>query len=180
MLWLQVYDNDKYGRWLVEFWLEISCLQEENPQHMRDDLFAQSMMGKPYSWLPLDLWIEMTMNKGSKMNAGWLRILKNEQMLFSHVWNANLINRIRVCLQVIANIEETSRCHAENSTSRLRIDEQAVQDLSSCINEFDCDPFDLTKPTLRSLQSGMIASEELVKDFEIAHDDGEALVKKIL
>ena len=26
--WLQVYDNDKYGRWLVEFWLEISCLPE--------------------------------------------------------------------------------------------------------------------------------------------------------
>ena len=65
-------------------------------------------------------------------------------MLLSHVRNANLINRIRVCLHVIANMEETSRCHAENSTSRLRIDEQAVQDLSSCINEFDCDPFDLT------------------------------------
>ena len=75
-------------------------------------------------------------------------------------------------------MEETSSCHAENSTSRLRIDEQAMQDLSSCINEFDCDPFDLTKPTLRSLQSGMIASEELVEDFETAHDDGEALVKK--
>ena len=31
MPWLQVYDNDKYGRWLVEFSLEISCLQEERP-----------------------------------------------------------------------------------------------------------------------------------------------------
>ena len=78
MPWLQVYDNDKYGRWLVEFWLEISCLQEEKAQHMRDDLFAQSMTSKPYSCLPLDLWIEMTMNKGSKMKAGWLRILINE------------------------------------------------------------------------------------------------------
>ena len=75
-------------------------------------------------------------------------------------------------------MEGTSRCHDENSTSRLRIDEQAVQDLSSCINEFDCGPFDHTIQTLRSLQSGMIASEELVKDFETAHDDGEAPVKK--
>ena len=91
MLWLQVYDNDKYGRWLVEFWLKISCLQEEKAQHMRDGLFAQSMMGKPYSCLPLDLWIEMTMNKGSKMKVDWLRILRSEQMLFSHVRNANLI-----------------------------------------------------------------------------------------
>ena len=178
MPWLQVYDNDKYGRWLVEFWLEINCLQEEKAQHMPDGLFAQSMLGKPYSCLPLDLWIEMTMNKGSKMKAGWLRILKNEQMLLSHVRNANLINRIRVCLHVIANMEETSRCHAKNSTSRLMINEQAVKDLSSCINEFDCDSFDLTKPTLRSLQSEMIASEELVKDFKTANDHGEALVKK--
>ena len=101
---------------------------------MRDGLFAQSVKGKPYSCLPLGLWIEMTMNKGSQMKAGWLRILKNEQMLLSQVRNANLINRIRVCLHVIANMEEISRCHAENSTSRLRIDEQAAQDLSSCIN----------------------------------------------
>ena len=55
-----------------------------------------------------------------------------------------------------------------------------MQDLSSCINEFNCDPFDLTKPTLKSLQSGMIASEELVKDFETAHDDGEGHVKNSL
>ena len=55
-----------------------------------------------------------------------------------------------------------------------------MQDLSGCINEFDCDPFDLTKPTLKFLQSGMIASEELVKDFETAHDDGEGLVKNSL
>ena len=133
MLWLQVYYNDKYGRWLVEFWLKISCLQEGKAQHVCDGLFAQSMMGKPYSCLPLDLWIEMTMNTGSKMKTDWLRILKNEEMLLSHVHNANLINRIRVCLHVIANMEESSRCHAENSTSRLRTDEQAVQDLSSCI-----------------------------------------------
>ena len=153
-------------------------MQEEKAQHMHDGLLTLSMTGKPYSCLPLDLWIEMTMKKGSKMKAGWLRTLKNEQMLLSHVWNANLINRIRVCLHVTANMEETSRCHAENSTSRLRIGEQAVQDLSSCINEFDCDPFDLTKLTLGSLQSGMIASEQHVKDFKTAHDDGEALVKK--
>ena len=47
-----------------------NCWQEEKAQHMPDGLFAQSMIGKPYPCLPLDLWIEMTMNKGSKMKAG--------------------------------------------------------------------------------------------------------------
>ena len=43
------------------------------------------------------------------MKAGWLRILRNEQIPLPHVQNANLINRIRVCLHVIASMEETSR-----------------------------------------------------------------------
>ena len=71
MPWLQVYDNGKYGRWLAEFWLEISCLQEEKPKHMRDGLFAQSMTGKQCSCIPLDLRIEMKMNKVVK-NESWL------------------------------------------------------------------------------------------------------------
>ena len=32
--WLQIYDNNKYGRWLTEFWLEISSLPEDKAQYM--------------------------------------------------------------------------------------------------------------------------------------------------
>ncbi|KAG0711388.1 hypothetical protein GWK47_020695 [Chionoecetes opilio] len=73
--WMQIYDNSKYGRWMVEYWLELSNLPEERTAYMRDGLLSQSVTGKPYSMscLPLDLWIEMTMNKGSKMKAGWLK-----------------------------------------------------------------------------------------------------------
>ena len=63
--WMQIYDNDKYGRWLVEFWLVISSLPDDQAKYMGEGVFAQSMTGNPYSCLPLDLWIEMTMNKGS-------------------------------------------------------------------------------------------------------------------
>ena len=80
--WVQIYDNNNnFGKWLVEFWLEISTLPDEINAYMKDGLFAQSMTGKPCTCLPLDLWIEMTMNKGSKMKAGWKSILKNETML---------------------------------------------------------------------------------------------------
>ena len=175
--WLRIYDNDKYSRWLVEFWLEMSSLTEEQEQYMRDGLFAQSMTGKPYSCLPLDLWIEMTMNKGSKMKAGWKRILKNEKMLLTHTRTVNSVNRVRSSLHALADLTESSKGHKENTTARLLLDERGVQDLDNCITEFDCDPFDLSKPVLRSLQSGMIAPDELVQDFDSAHDDGEALVQ---
>ena len=46
------------------------------------------------------------------------------------------------------------------------------------MTEFASDPFDLGNTTLRSLQSGQVASEELVKDFETAHTDGEKIVQE--
>ena len=62
--WIQVYDNNKYGKWLVEFWLEMSNLPDSKVEYLKGGLFAQSITGKPYTCLPLDLWIEVTMNKG--------------------------------------------------------------------------------------------------------------------
>ena len=151
MPWLQIYDNTKYGKWLPEFWLE--SMSEDKQLFMSDGLFSQSMTGKPYSCLPLDMWIEMTMNKGSKMKAGWSRFLKNEPMLLIHTRTINAINLVRASLHVIANLTSSPQCHSELSTTRLKVDEQAVQDLDSCITEFACDPFDLANPRLRSLQS---------------------------
>ena len=66
--WMQIYDHDKYGKWMLQFWLEISSLTQEQEEYMSQDLISQSMTGKPYSCLPHDLWVEMTMNKDSKMN----------------------------------------------------------------------------------------------------------------
>ena len=71
---IQIYNNDKYGQWLVEFWLEISSLPEDKERYLQSGLFAQSMTGQPYSCLLIDLWIEMTMSKVSKMKAAWLKI----------------------------------------------------------------------------------------------------------
>lgn len=64
--WMQIYDNSRYGRWMVEYWLELSNRPEERTAYMTDGLFFQSITGKPYFCLPLDLWIVMTMNRGFK------------------------------------------------------------------------------------------------------------------
>ena len=140
---------------------------------MSQGLFSQSMTGKPYSCLPLDLWIEMTMNEGSKMNLGWVNILKNEKLLFEH-HHEMLINRVRTSLHSLANKNDISsnQIHAENSGSRLQKDKEAVQDIDNCITEFKCDPFDVAQPL-----SGLITSEELVKGFKTAHEDGEKCVQ---
>ena len=56
---------------------------------------------------------------------------------------------------------------------RLRQNEQCVQDLIACMHEFDLFPFTPASPTLRTLESAMPASSQLVADFNSAHAAGE-------
>jgi serine/threonine protein kinase len=118
----------------------------------------------------------MTMNKGSKMKAGWLRILKNEKMLLSHTRNANNVNRVRASVHSDAALKLSSQCHSENTKKRLNSDEKAIHDKVKCLQECGSDPFDVNTQNLGTLHSGLLAPEELVNDFETAHSDGEKLV----
>ena len=139
------------------------------------------MTGKPYSAQPLDLWIECMMNKGSKMKAGWLSILKNSKQLLTDTRSPNNINRIRAATQTHTNDKsQVHRQHAECTPLRLRTDEQVVQDILSCFMEFDSNPFDPSSPNLRSLESGIEASRELIIDFNGAFTDGKANLYIIL
>ena len=76
--WMIAYDNSKYGRWLPDFWAMLTTLPLDHIKFLHTD-FTQSITGKPYSNMAWDMWIECTMNKGSKMKSGWLSILKNEK-----------------------------------------------------------------------------------------------------
>ncbi|KAL8563863.1 hypothetical protein ACOMHN_034242 [Nucella lapillus] len=76
-----------------------------------------------------DMWIECTMNKGSKMKSGWLSILQNEKQLLVHSRNVNNVARIRTAYNVMANQEHSKRLHEECGPKRMREDEQCVQDL---------------------------------------------------
>ena len=144
--WMQIYDNNNnYDKWLVEFWTEISTLAKVIDEHMAKDLLAQSFTGNPYSCLPLDMWIEMLMNNGSKIKADWKNILKNETMLLSHTRSANFINRISVSIHKLAGRKKANKhVHKENQAGRLKADKKGVHDLANCFVEFEYDPFDST------------------------------------
>ena len=171
--WMKIYDNNKYGKWLVEFWAEMSTLSPDMDAYMVNGLFSQSMTGNSYSCLPLDLWIEMTMNKGSKMKSGWKSILKNENMLLTHTLTANYVNRVRVSLHSFANMKKSASVHRENTTKRKNLDEKSTQDIDECLIEFDCDPFSQHETQLRTLHSGQLADPTLQNDFATASADGE-------
>ena len=60
--WMQIYDNNKYGRHLPDFTAVLDTLSVDQTAFMESAMFAQSMTGKPYSCVALDIWIESTMN----------------------------------------------------------------------------------------------------------------------
>ena len=179
--WLQIYDSDRYGRHLPDFCAMLDDLPADQETYFVNGIFAQSMTGKPYSCLALDIWIETTMNKGSKLKSGWIAILKNEKQLLSHTRNANNVNRLRTKIHNDANMKQRNKTpHVDCTPRQIELDEQAMQDILQCITEFDCNPFDDKDQTLRSLQSGLPASTSLVDDFSTAKADGAAKLETFL
>ena len=93
----------------------------------------------------------------------------------------NNINRVRRAVHHHANRKRKGKGrHADCSSSKMKKNEQAVQDISSCLSEFKCDPFDHTNQTLHSLQSGIPASDALAADLESAKEDGRSKVKEFM
>jgi len=90
MPWMVAYDNNWYGRWLPDFWAMLTYLSAEQIMFLHHTDFIQSITGNPYSIMPWDMWIECTMNKGSKMKSGWLSILQNEKQLLVHESTQNV------------------------------------------------------------------------------------------
>ena len=170
--WMVAYDNNKYGRCLPDFWAMLTALPAEQVAFLRSN-FSQSITGNPYSNMAWDMWIECTMNKGSKMKSGWLSILQNEKQLLVHSRNVNNVTRIRAAHNSLATRTKAKCKHTESGPKCMQEDEQCVHNLIACMDEFDSFPFNPASPTLRTLQSAMPASDELILDFKSAHSAGE-------
>ena len=155
--WMFAYQILHYSRYLSLYWSEINNL-DENTFLMRSGLFLASMSGRLFSALLHDQWIEMTMNKGSKMKAGWIGIMHNEEVLQVNTKVINNITKVKESLREVANIQKCQYSHIEHSPARM------IKDVK----------------TIHSLESGLLASEELVKEFDSANEKGEKQATKFL
>ena len=162
---LMAYDNHDYGRYLPDYWAMIYSLTDDQMTYFGDH-FAQSMTGLPYSHLTMDLWIETKMNLNSKLIQGWLHIIQNDKLFFSTTRNANNVARVKVAVTCTLKCKLRHKKHVDCKPARMKKDEQVIQDLQACITEFDANPFDESKPTLRTLQSGLIALSKLILDMK--------------
>ena len=81
---------------------------------------SQSITGNAYSSIPWDMWTKMTMNKGSKLKAGWLSILPKEKQLMTDIRNANNLDRIQAAVHNQVNRMQLSQTHTKCAPTRMR------------------------------------------------------------
>jgi len=94
--------------------------------------------------------------------------------------NVNNVTKIRSAHNALANRKPPKRKHTECGPKRMREDEQCVQDLIACMQEFDSFPFNPASPILRTPQTAMPASDELVVDLDSACAAGEEKLTNFL
>ena len=178
--WMAIYDSIHYARYLPLYWSTMRSLGDEETRWMMEGNFAFSLTGRPYACLPSDQTIEMTMNKGSKIKGGWIGITNNLAMVKNQCLTVNKVTTAKKTLQHLTETRRRDADHNENSAYRRAKDEKVIQDLDACLEEWKCDPRDLSDTNPRSMQSGYPAETMLVEDLETAHTDGEEIVQKIL
>ena len=103
---------------------------------------VQSTTGLPYSSMPLDMWIEVTMNLCSKLKAGWIHLIQNEKQLFVSATNVNNVLRVKSTIKTKLKIKVRDQRHVECQPSRMKKDEQAIANISSALTQFDSQCFD--------------------------------------
>ena len=55
----------------------------------------------------------------------------------------------------------------------MKKDQRVVQDIETCLEEFDTKPFEASKLVLGTLQSPVVASDKLTTDLNKAIGDGD-------
>ena len=79
--------------------------------------------------------------------------MKNEKQLFLTTRNANNISRVKATVTQNPKCQHRHRKHDECQPARLKKDEQAVQDLQTCMENFEAEPLYISLPTLHTSSS---------------------------
>ncbi|XP_063222022.1 uncharacterized protein LOC134530774 isoform X1 [Bacillus rossius redtenbacheri] len=178
---LASYGNINYLRFLSLYYWRMSNLTDNEKKHMAS-IYSFSLTGKSYSKLPPDQVIEMTMNKQSKnrRSGGWVGFSKNLSMIAINILSRPAVLYLREQLQEAIDMKKPIYSHPELGPSRMKKDFRVIHEVKLALEEWDANPWDLSRPTLRSLCTGQPAPEHVVKSLDTAHDEGNAMAEAIL
>ncbi|CAG9769294.1 unnamed protein product [Ceutorhynchus assimilis] len=137
-------------------------------------IYSFSSTGKNYSKLPPDQVIEMTMNKQSKnrRTGGWVEFSKNLSMIAISILSRPFVLYIRQQLQETICLKKPLYRHPELGPSRLKKDVEVTSSVKVALEEWDADPWDLTRPILCT---GQPATTGVLNSLRTDHEDGNSM-----
>jgi hypothetical protein len=145
-------------------------------------IFSFSFTGNRYSKLSPDQVIEMTMNKHSKnrRGGGWVGFTKNLSMIAVNVLSRPAVLYLREQLLQAVHMKKPLYRHPELGPSRIKKDLEVVHNVQLALQEWDADPWDLSRPNLCSLCTGRPATEEYNRSLNTAHDEKNLMAEDFL
>lgn len=175
--WFFSYGRINYSRYLPVYYLEMKSLPSSHPfihSNLKNGSFAVKHQDKHgFSMTACDQVIEQTYNRDSKTRGELTGITLNKgavrRWILSHQDRA-----ANACYSMSNACSVSTSLQKELNESRIRTDEQAVQDVMYTImhytNPFTCGD----SSELFNISSGQIASEAIRLDLLSAYDKGEA------
>lgn len=178
---LAAYGNINYVRYLSIYYWRMSTLSTDNKEHM-SNIYSFSLTGNNYSNLAPDQVIEMTINKQSKNRRGscWIGITKNLPMININMLSRPIVMFLRQQLFEIADNKSQVYNHPELGPSRIRKDYEVIENCETALEEWGNNPWDLSQPILRSLQSGRPASNDVKSSLMTAHEQGKIMANSFM
>ena len=180
--WVFAYDKCNYARYLPVYWVEMSQLEEKHPdayeQMMRGEFTVQRGDGK-FTRIPVDQAIEQTINRSTKCPGGIVGFTQKPSAVKKWLVTAHTRASVLDELRRVGDPSVTQTVHKECRPARMAKDESDVVAIKETITVWGNNPFDGCE-NLRSLASGVVASEEIVKDLLGARDSGENALKRFM
>ncbi|XP_046556095.1 uncharacterized protein LOC124265368 isoform X1 [Haliotis rubra] len=180
--WFFAYGRINYSRYLPCYYMEMKALQNTHPfvhDGLADGEFAVQRPNSPaFSMTACDQIIEQTFNRDSKTRGGLTGITLNKgavrRWILSHPARAGIAN---ACYSMSISDPDSASVSKELSSSRIKTDEQSVQDVMTTVTCF-ANPFNIEEEKeLVNICSGKVAPETVTSDLSTAYTRGEECFK---
>ena len=160
-------DSLNYAKYLPIYMSEMNGLPEQHPEayaSIASGSFGLQRDEKPFTQVPRDQAIEQTPNKATKTRGGIIGFSRNTRAVRKWIVTAHDRASVRQNCFSMAGLSHTHLGHTENSSTRLKKDEEDVVNVASIVSGLG-NPFASSTDDLRSISSGVIATLKCLQVF---------------
>ena len=180
--WLAAYDRTNYTRYLPLYVLDMLRLPETHPDlhtELMNGNFAVQRSNQPFTSIPHDQTIEVTINKDTKVRGGLVGKTLRRDTTNKWIWTAaDRATYFQSCKDLCGQGSASSRGHPDGSVARIKQDERAIQKIVETVNDL-VNPF-IHHEVITHIASGKYATPSIEHDLLEAKSKGCKVVENFV